>query len=56
MQTKDEMPAQSHKLQIIYIIYIFSGVMLEVNLLSLLCPSKNEIAFKITIGRVINYY
>jgi hypothetical protein len=31
-------------------------VMLEVSLILLLCPLKNEVAFKITIELVINYH
>jgi hypothetical protein len=31
-------------------------VMLEVSLVSLLSPSKNGVAFKITIGLMINHY
>jgi hypothetical protein len=31
-------------------------VILEVPHVSLLCPFKNEVAFKITIGLAIDYY
>jgi hypothetical protein len=33
-----------------------NGVMIEVYLVSLLYPSKNEVAFKIIIGLVIDHY
>jgi hypothetical protein len=34
---------------------IYPGVMVEVHLVSILCPSKNEVVFKINIERVIDY-
>ena len=33
-----------------------SRVMLQVSLASILCPSKSDVALKITIGLVIDHY
>jgi hypothetical protein len=43
----------------IHLIYIYiskHGVMLEVSIVSFLCPSNNDVTFKIIIGVTINHY